>query len=185
MKVAFLDRDGVINVDLGYLHRVEDFMYTEGCIDALRVISDRGFGIVIVTNQAGIAHGYYTESDFHKLMKWLIADLNSHGIKILDYFFCPHHPQGKVPKYSKLCDWRKPSPGMILHAVNKYSIDIAKSFLVGDKETDLEAAKLAGLAKYFLVRGGEKALKEIANFEKVYKDIRTLVLSGDCFVDET
>jgi D-glycero-D-manno-heptose 1,7-bisphosphate phosphatase len=140
IKVAFLDRDGVINKEVNYLYKIDDFEYTEGCIEGLKKIKALGYEIIIVTNQAGIARGYYTEADYQKLTDWYLADLKQHGIDILDVFYCPHHPNGKVERYTKSCGCRKPNSGMFFAAMQKYNIDLDKSFMVGDKLSDIEAA---------------------------------------------
>ena len=154
IKVAFLDRDGVINKEVNYLYKVEDFEYTENCIEGLKKIKALGYEIIIVTNQAGIARGYYTEDDYQKLTDWYVADLKNQGIDILDVFHCPHHPEGNIPEYSIVCDCRKPKSGMFEQALAQYNIDIDSSFMVGDKNSDLGAAKSAGIQQLYLVETG-------------------------------
>ncbi len=141
MKVAFLDRDGVINREVNYLHRVEDFKYTERCIDGLKNLISLGFEIVVVTNQAGIARGYYTESDYHELTNFYRNNLAKQGIELLDVLYCPHHPDGTAERYRKKCDCRKPQPGMILRAAETFSISLEHSVLIGDKITDAQAGE--------------------------------------------
>ncbi len=156
MKVAFLDRDGVINKEVNYLSRIEDFEFTPNCILGMRRLIEHGYKIIIITNQAGIARGYYTTHDYEVLTEWYLAELAKYGIDILDVFYCPHHPNGKVKMYSIECECRKPSAGMLIDAINKYNIDIDSSILVGDKLTDAEAGDKIGLSKIYLVKTGHK-----------------------------
>ncbi|MDE1223759.1 HAD family hydrolase [Vibrio aestuarianus] len=154
IKVAFLDRDGVINKEVNYLHKIEDFEYTGGCIAGLKKLRALGYEIIIITNQAGIARGYYSEIQYQLLTDWYRADLKEKGIDVLDIFHCPHHPDGTLANLSKDCDCRKPSPGMIEQAKSKYFIDIKKSILVGDKNSDIHAGERAGITRCFLVKTG-------------------------------
>lgn len=154
IKVAFLDRDGVINKEVNYLHKIDDFEYTTDCLDGLANILSLGYEIIIITNQAGIAKGYYTEEEYYILTSWIRKDLASKGIRILDVFHCPHHPDGVVPSLSIKCDCRKPSPGMIDYAMQKYDIDIDQSILIGDKISDIQAGQLAGINSCYLVKTG-------------------------------
>ncbi|MDE1474595.1 HAD family hydrolase [Xenorhabdus bovienii] len=154
IKVAFLDRDGVINKEVNYLHKIEDFEYTSRCITGLKKIRDLGYKIIIITNQSGIARDYYSEKEYQLLTDWYRNDLKEKGIDILDIFHCPHHPDGIVPELSKECYCRKPSPGMIEQARKKYSIDIKSSILVGDKNSDIHAGEHAGIPRCFLVKTG-------------------------------
>lgn len=152
--MAFLDRDGVINEEINYLHKISDFKYIQNSILALKIIQNLGFKIIIITNQAGIAKGLFSEEDYETLTNWLLRDLSRKGIEILDILHCPHHPEGIIPSYSYDCPNRKPGPGMILQAKEKFNINMQASFLVGDKESDLEAARRANLANYYLVESG-------------------------------
>lgn len=156
MKIAFLDRDGVINNEVNYLHKISDFRYTYKCVDALKNIKAKGYEIVIVTNQAGIAKGVFKLEDYKKLTEFYMNDLAKKNITILDILFCPHHPDGIVDEFSCLCDCRKPKPGMFLKAINKYDINLEDSFMVGDKISDIEAAERAGIKNLFLVNSGHK-----------------------------
>jgi D-glycero-D-manno-heptose 1,7-bisphosphate phosphatase len=174
IKVAFLDRDGVINKEVNYLYKVEDFEYTENCIDGLKKIKALGYEIIIVTNQAGIARGYYTEVDYQKLTDWYVADLKQHGIDILDVFYCPHHPDGKIERYTKSCECRKPNSGMFDKAMTKYDIDIEKSMMVGDKTTDLIAAKKVGIQQLYLVETGHQIMENSYNEYTVKTSLFTL-----------
>jgi len=146
-KIIFLDRDGVINKDIGYLFRIDDFEFIKGIFEVCHYFHQLDYKIIIITNQSGIARGYYSESDYHKLTEWMLDQFNDNSIKILDTFFCPHSP-------NFFCDCRKPKPGMLLEAKNKYNINMQNSWMIGDKETDIKAANLAGIDNTILVRSG-------------------------------
>jgi D-glycero-D-manno-heptose 1,7-bisphosphate phosphatase len=139
-KALFIDRDGVINVDKGHVYRVDDFKFTDGIFDFCRKYSCAGYLIIVITNQAGIAKGIYTEADFEHLTDWMISRFNENGVTISKVLHCPHHPD-----YSGKCECRKPAPGMILQAVKEFDLDISQCILAGDKETDLEAGRRAGI----------------------------------------
>lgn len=141
----FLDRDGVINVDRGYVCRREDFEFIDGIFELCRTAKELGYSIFVVTNQAGIGRGYYTEQDFLTLTDWMCDVFEDNGVVLDGVFHCPFHPRHGVGQYKVDSPDRKPGPGMILQAVNKFSIDVAKSVLVGDKASDIEAGIAAGL----------------------------------------
>ena len=145
-RAAFLDRDGVINVDHAYVSRFEDFDFIDGVLDAARRLVDAGFVLVIVTNQSGIGRGYYTEADFHKLDQAVCAVFAEHGAPISATYFCPHHPTKALPPWKCECNCRKPAPGMILQAAKDLDIDLSQSAMFGDKASDMQAAKAAGVA---------------------------------------
>ncbi|TYZ24073.1 D-glycero-alpha-D-manno-heptose-1,7-bisphosphate 7-phosphatase [Selenomonas ruminis] len=144
-KAVFFDRDGTLNVDIHYLHRPEDFIWIEGAKEAIKYVNDRGYLAILVTNQSGIARGYYPEEDVRKVYDWMNAELARIGAHLDALFFCPHHPEGKAPVYTKVCDCRKPATGMIDRACEQYRIDRSKSYFVGDSDGDMECAKRAGL----------------------------------------
>ena len=146
--VVFLDRDGVINADIGYLWRREDFVWIPGAPAAIRLFNERGRPVGVVTNQSGVARGYYTEQDVESLHRWMNAELNRQGARIDAFYFCPHHPDGAIPEYTRVCDCRKPQPGMLLQAMEDWRADPAKSVLIGDKESDVAAAAAAGIRGY-------------------------------------
>lgn len=176
MKVAFLDRDGVINKEVNYLHKIEDFEFTPNCISGLRRIITHGYKIIIVTNQAGIAKGLYTIDEYIELTNWYTEKLLSFGIEILDVYFCPHHPEGITPEYSFDCRCRKPKPGMLELAAQKYSIDLEQSFIVGDKISDLEAGKAFGLSKAYLVETGHRIPASGYENYQIYPDLLSIPL---------
>ena len=149
IKTIFLDRDGVINKEVDYLFKIKDFDFIDGVFDACKVFNKEGFEIIIITNQSGIARNLYSEEDFKILTDWMLDEFNTRNIKILDVFYCPH---GK----SSNCHCRKPMPGMFLKAKKKYAIDMNKSWMIGDKESDIEAAYSAGVSNTIIVRSGHK-----------------------------
>jgi len=151
-RALFLDRDGVVNADRGYVYLKEHFEFTEGIFDLCRKYADGGYILIIITNQAGIAKGLYTEADFNRLTKWMTEEFSKEGITITKVYHCPHHPD-----IDGFCGCRKPEPGMILQAVKEFDLDIKECILIGDKETDLEAGRRAGIPEtnlYFLPQGG-------------------------------
>jgi D-glycero-D-manno-heptose 1,7-bisphosphate phosphatase len=149
IKTIFLDRDGVINKETGYLHKIEDFQFINGVFEACQHYELLGYKIVIVTNQSGISRGYYSEDDFRNITDWMITQFNKNNIQILDTFHCPHSPISK-------CDCRKPKPGMLLEAKKKYNINMLESWMIGDKETDITAAISSGINNTILVKSGHK-----------------------------
>lgn len=143
--VAFLDRDGVLNHDYGYVHRSADFHWTDGAIDAIKLLNDRGWLVIVVTNQAGVARGYYDETTVVELHAWMQTELMIHGAHVDAFYHCPHHPDGVVPGLAVACECRKPQPGMLLTAAHEWQVALDMSFLIGDKDSDLQAAAAAGV----------------------------------------
>jgi D-glycero-D-manno-heptose 1,7-bisphosphate phosphatase len=139
-KALFLDRDGVINIEKHHAYRKEDFEFTEGIFDLCKEYLNSGFLIIVITNQAGIAKGYYTESDYNLLTKWMIDQFRGKGVHISKVYHCPHHPDITGP-----CDCRKPNPGMLHKAIKEFDLDISECVLIGDKESDLQAGRNAGI----------------------------------------
>jgi len=146
-KIVFLDRDGVINKEVGYLYKIEDFDFISGVFEACLYFQLLGYQIIIVTNQSGIGRGYYNENDFHQITEWMLEQFRKNNIEILDVFFCPHTPDS-------ICDCRKPKPGMFNQANNKHDIDMKNSWMIGDKEADIKAASAAGIQHTVLVKSG-------------------------------
>jgi len=144
-RALFLDRDGVINVDHGYVYRQSDFEFTEGIFDLCRHAKSAGYLIFVVTNQAGIGRGLYTEADFHELTRWMCDVFAQEGCAIDKVYFCPTHPVHGIGPYKVDSLRRKPFPGMILEAAAEFEIDLAGSVLIGDKPSDIEAGRAAGI----------------------------------------
>jgi D-glycero-D-manno-heptose 1,7-bisphosphate phosphatase len=159
-KCLFLDRDGVINYDAGYTYKPKDLILIDGIIETCKLAIQRGYIIVIVTNQSGIARGYYTEDDFWRFMQAIYDVFAKHNIGIAKTYFCPYHPDGVVEKYKQDSKDRKPNPGMILQASAELNIDLSKSILIGDSDTDIQAAKSAGIAKSVLLQSSKHNLTE-------------------------
>lgn len=152
-KAVFFDRDGVLNVDVAYLYKIEALRWVEGAREAAAYLTDLGYKLFIVTNQSGIARGYYTVEQMQELHSYMQQEIAAAGGKIEKIYYCPHHKEGVVPAYSCDCDCRKPKPGMLLQAFAEYDIDKAQSFLIGDGQRDVQAAEAAGIRGY-LFKGG-------------------------------
>lgn len=153
-RALFLDRDGVINVDHGYVHRQEDFEFVEGIFELVAYARTLGYLVIIVTNQAGIGRGYYSEEDFLRLMDWVGTVFAARSGGVDKVFFCPHHPEHGVGHYRQDSHFRKPAPGMLLSAIQEFGINPATSVLVGDKPSDIAAGRAAGVGTNLLL-GGE------------------------------
>jgi D,D-heptose 1,7-bisphosphate phosphatase len=151
--IAFLDRDGVLNHDSGHVFRIEEFEWIPGAVETVRLLNDSGYHVVIVTNQAGIAKGYYTEEDFLALTEWMRRDLWSHGAHLDAVYHCPFHVDGTVERYRRESEDRKPNPGMLLRAMRDLPHDFSRSFFVGDQPSDRNAAGAAGV-QYLGFPGG-------------------------------
>ena len=147
----FLDRDGVINVDHAYVCRREDFEFVDGIFELCRAAKARGYELIVVTNQAGIGRGYYTEADFAQLTEWMCKQFSDEGAPITDVYYCPHHPEYGIGEYHKESFDRKPNPGMLLRAAKKHQLSLPDSIMLGDKESDMQAASSAGVATRFLL----------------------------------
>jgi D-glycero-D-manno-heptose 1,7-bisphosphate phosphatase len=145
---VFLDRDGVLNVDVGYAHRPDQIEWIPGAHEAVAHLVTCGYLVFVVTNQAGVARGYYDEVTVNSLHQWIATQLAASGGRIDDWRYCPSHPDGVVAGYATVDPWRKPEPGMLLDLIAHHDIDIAGSFLVGDSDSDIEAARRAGIAGY-------------------------------------
>jgi D-glycero-D-manno-heptose 1,7-bisphosphate phosphatase len=138
---AFLDRDGVLNIDHGYAHRPEQLDWVEGAPEAVRLLNDAGYHVIVVTNQAGIARGYFDESAVHRFHAHMQERLAEHGAHIDAFYHCPHHPRGTVKDFAIECTCRKPLPGLLEQAAADWPIDLTKSFLIGDRDHDVAAAE--------------------------------------------
>ena len=152
--MIFLDRDGVINVDTGYVYKIEDFKFIDGVFKACLHFKRLGFNIIIVTNQSGIGRGYFTQDEFRKLNKYMKDEFLKKNLDILDVFYCPHKPEDK-------CKCRKPEIGMIEQALNLYDIDLKNSWMIGDKISDIQLAKNSNIKNSILINSTYIDKKEI------------------------
>ena len=166
----FLDRDGVINVDQSYVFEVSEFVLINGIETAIRRFNERGWRVFVVTNQSGIARGYYTETDMQTLHDYMIGLLKSMGARIDHIYFCPYHEAGEVERYRRDSELRKPRPGMLLQAMKDYPTDMSQSFLIGDKPSDVQAAQAAGIPGFLYESGDVDAFIEQAYRETVDAD---------------
>lgn len=147
-KAVFLDRDGTLNVDKGYVHRIEDWEWIPGAVEAIVALKKAGFLVIVVTNQAGIARGYYGDVDVSRLHAWVNEELGKRGTAIDGFYYCPHHPD-----YGGECECRKPKPGMLRAAQQDFDIDFTRSWLVGDKAADIQAGLAAGVKPILVLTG--------------------------------
>jgi D,D-heptose 1,7-bisphosphate phosphatase len=153
---AFFDRDGVLNEDLGHVHRIDQFHWIEGAREAIKLCNDNGYLVFVVTNQAGVARGLYAIEDIQRLHEWMGQRLAEIGAHVDAFYFCPHHDRAAVPRFRKTCRRRKPKPGMLLDCLAAWPVDTTRSFLVGDKVTDLAAANAVGIRAYMFQGGNLK-----------------------------
>ena len=150
---AFFDRDGVINRDHGYVASPDRFQLMEGAAQAIRICRDAGYLVFVVTNQSGVAQGLYEESAVDVLHRHMKEVLAAEGATIDDVRYCPHHPEAERAAYRRSCSWRKPGAGMILDLAKSWPVDLTRSFLIGDKSSDMEAAAAAGLRGFLFKQG--------------------------------
>ena len=165
IKTIFLDRDGVINKDINYLHKIDDFEFIDGIFDVCLYFQSLGYKIIIITNQSGISRGYYSHSDYQKVTQWMLDQFKYKNINILDVFHCPHGPDST-------CDCRKPKPGMFLKAKDKHNTDMEKSWLIGDNEIDVISANEAGIENTVLVRSGHRIDESISKARFILDSIQ-------------
>lgn len=159
-KALFLDRDGVINREKHYLYRIQDFEFVDGIFDLCRAAVDHGFALIVVTNQAGIARGYYTETQFLELTDWMKQQFSRRDLPLTDVLYCPHHPRYGGAQYCRECTCRKPQPGMLLKAAQKHQLDLSASLIVGDKASDIAAGRAAGVLSAALAGTGHAVSTE-------------------------
>lgn len=150
-RALFLDRDGVINEDTGYVGSKEAFRFLPGIFDLCRIGRERGYLPIVITNQAGIGRGYYTEWDFSRLTTWMLGQFEQQGCPLAAVYYCPFHPRFGIGQYLRDSEDRKPKPGMILRARDDFGLDLSASVFLGDKESDLQAARAAGVGVKILL----------------------------------
>ncbi|HUN90564.1 MAG TPA: D-glycero-beta-D-manno-heptose 1,7-bisphosphate 7-phosphatase [Burkholderiaceae bacterium] len=182
-RAAFLDRDGVINVDHGYVWRQEDFDFVPGVLQAAAALHERGYLLVVATNQSGIGRGRYSEAQFHALTGWMRERFAAAGAPLAGVYFCPHHPTDAVGAYRTPCPCRKPEPGMLLAAARDLDLDLSRSVFFGDTANDLVAARAAGIpARVLLGKDGAAippAPAERGLATALYRDLAAAVCAGD------
>lgn len=148
LKAVFLDRDGTINQDVAYLHEIDKLNWIEGALEALVYLNQQGYTLFVITNQSGVARGYFPESEVVALHDYMQSEIEAAGAHIEKFYYCPHLKDAPVAKYAVDCECRKPKPGMLLQCCAEYDIDKANSFMVGDSKRDVEAAEAAGIKGY-------------------------------------
>ncbi|MBI3154366.1 MAG: HAD family hydrolase [Burkholderiales bacterium] len=168
-RALFLDRDGVVNIDRHYVHRVEDFEFVDGIFDLCARARALGYRLVVVTNQAGIARGYYGEADFQRLTQWMLGVFEARGTPIDRVYHCPYHPTAGLGAYRRESFDRKPNPGMLLRARDELGLDLAASAFIGDKDSDMAAGRAAGVGRLIrlLTPDDEAAAPQAADVTKV------------------
>jgi len=167
-KADFLDRDGTLNKDFGYVHTIENFEWIGGAKDSLLYFKELGYLLVVISNQSGLARGYFSESDILRLHRSIQQDLRlSHQVEIDAYYYCSHHPEGVVEKYKKFCDCRKPASGMFRKAILEWEIDPVQSIVIGDKEKDLIPARDVGISSLFLFDSNERIRQTVSWFSRI------------------
>lgn len=163
IKAVFLDRDGVINRDGGYVCRAEDFEFLSGVPEALAGFSRLGYELFVVTNQSGIGRGYYSLEDFFSLNEYMLDELAKNGVRIRGVYFCPHAPEAN-------CECRKPRAGMILRAASEWDVDLERSIMIGDKDSDVVAGRAAGVGKCYKIGAG---VGEYSNLKAVFEAVNS------------
>lgn len=149
----FFDRDGTLNINHGYVHTPEKFEWTPKAPEAIRWANQQGYWVFVVTNQAGIARGYYTGMQFLEFTQWIDQQLVAENAYIDHTFYCPHHPEGTVEPYNVVCECRKPKTGMLKQAVERFEVDLGRSLMVGDKDLDVQAAENFGIPGFKYEQG--------------------------------
>ncbi len=168
-KALFLDRDGVINIEKNYLYKIDDFKFIDGVFDSCKYFQDKGYLLIIITNQAGIAREKYTENDFDTLNQWMLEQFILQGITISHVYHCSHHPE-----FTGECTCRKPNPGMLFQAQQAFNLDLSRCILVGDKEGDIQAGINAGISQNILVRSGHPVDESQSKAMKIIDSVKTL-----------
>jgi len=177
-RAIFLDRDGVINVDHGYTHRIADFRFIDGSAEALALLQSAGWRLVVVTNQSGIARGLYSSDAYERFTAHLRAQLQASGVHLDAVLHCPHLPDAAMPAHRLACDCRKPAPGMLLRAARELALDLHGSVMVGDRLSDVQAGRAAGIGRCVLVRSGHPLdAEEVRLADAVFDDLAAFAKS--------
>lgn len=153
---VFLDRDGTINLDKGYFYLPEEFEFEQGSVEAIRLLNQAGYKVFVISNQSGIARGCFTEAQVDHLHQWMNEELAKSDAHIDAFYYCPHHAELGVGSYKKICDCRKPAPGLLLKAGREWNIDMKHSYMVGDHNSDIGAGTAAGVQPFFVRTGHGK-----------------------------
>jgi D-glycero-D-manno-heptose 1,7-bisphosphate phosphatase len=175
IRAVFLDRDGTINIEKNYVHRIEDFEFIPGAIEALQLLSRASIDIIVVSNQAGIAKGLFSETDLATINQYMTAQLLHHRVKLAGIYCCPHHPQATVARYRRICSCRKPNPGLLVTAMRERAIAASEAVMIGDRNSDVEAGRALGLTTYLVETGYGASEKQATNASYVVPDLRGAV----------
>lgn len=180
-KAAFLDRDGTINVDKGYFYRPEELEFEEGAIEAICLLRESGYLIIVISNQAGIGIGHFTEENVDFLHEWMNKELAQKGGWIDGFYYCPHHKEYGMGKYKTACSCRKPEPGLILQAAHEWNIDLETSYMVGDHNSDVEAGLRVGVTPIFVRTGHgnheeKKVAADVRKADNLYAAVKEYIL---------
>ncbi len=170
-RAAFLDRDGTLNVEIQYLHRVQDFEWIPGAVESVRRLNEAGVLVLVVTNQAGIAHGKYTERDVHTLHDHMRRELEEHGAHVDRFYFCPFHPEGVIPEYRRASRCRKPNAGMLEQGMSDWELGPDECVMVGDKNSDVEAGLSLGVQTVLVETGYGAEHSKTTRANRVVADI--------------
>lgn len=178
---VFLDRDGTINLDKGYICRPEEWEFEAGSVEAIRLLNQAGYLVIVISNQAGIGMGHFAEAQVEKLHAWVLAELIKQGAQIDGFYFCPHHPEHGLGAYKTVCRCRKPAPGLIIQAAAEQNIDLARSYMIGDHNSDVEAGRAADVQPIFVRTGhGDheevKVAPDIPRAANLYEAVTTYIL---------
>lgn len=183
-RAVFLDRDGTINIEKEYLFQPHDFEFIPGTPKAIRLLNQAGIMVIVVTNQSGVARGYYSEYDVETLHRYIDHELERHGAHVDAWFYCPHHPDGRG-SYALPCNCRKPLPGMLLEAARRYGLELENSTMIGDKRSDVEAGLAAGCHTILLRTGyGSDEEQLVDHQSKIYENLLSAVESLICSINQ-
>ncbi len=162
-RAVFIDRDGTLNVEKNYVHKISDFEFIAGAPEAVRLLNENGFKVIVISNQSGIARGFFTPNDVHMLQDYIQRELHKEKAHIDAFFYCPHHPEGTIEEFRKECDCRKPKEGMLRQAEKRFNLDLSRSFIVGDHLSDVRLKEKVNSTMILVRTGhGNKTLDQLA-----------------------